>query len=271
MSRIFILTNSALAAIQGDPTANGVVDAAGNTVYEIDKLTDTPNTLVHATLKPMLTVNDYETQLATGGTSTFYALKQQLDAGLPSYYKAILYDCENWALNASNGNVPQSRTTQQGNPVAWYRMAGSLIRNYGYTAVASPSRDLANVLSSYPGGQDAGTVASNVYGQVSPFFDIIDVQAQNDQPGGPNYTLPATTFNSLVSSCCSQISGTAGHGIILCGLAVHSGDVSPFTNLQAMQTATATTAIANGCSGWWMNFNGNNAAGIAAIQALAGV
>ena len=289
--RIWMIDNAGCGDVLGDPTAASVMDAASNTVYEICNPTDTPSTLNHATHVITLSVKDCETMLATGGTSTYYALMQTIQAGTLQTafsgrgYGAVLYDNENWPPTGANGNVSMTRMQQAQNPVPWYQMAGRIIKGLGLTAIASPARDLANLLQPYPTGEDAGTEASNIYGLVSPFFDIIDVQAQDDQPSfGGGYSLPATAFNSFVSTCLPQITGTAGHGQPICGLAVHSADAGdssfwqttkgsgwPAGHLQAMMAATAATAISNGAVGWWMNPNGVSNACVAAVQALAGV
>jgi hypothetical protein len=287
MGRIWILTNSAVTAVLADPTASSVVDTVGNTLYEINKFTDTPHTLTHATHKSMLVVNDYETEL-TAGSGVYYGLMAELEAGIPSYYSALMYDNEDWSLDATNGYIPQTRTTQQSNAINWYKRAGDLIRCYGYTAVCAPARDLANVLFVPTIGTDAQTLASDIQGAAAPFFDVVHVQAQNDQPtAAQGYALPPTTFENFVSSSIQQIQGTSPLAVVTCGLAVHAADgegtidgngksfqtTGPFPSgsMQAMQQATAQYAISLGYAGFWMNFNGNNPGGVAAIQALAGV
>jgi|GEM_PF-4233696 len=270
-SRIWILTNAAVTAILGDPTATGVIDTSGNTVYEINKLTDTPHTLSNATLKSLLVVNDYESEL-TQGTGVYYGLMAELEVGIPSYYSALLYDNEDWALDATNGYIPQTRTTQQANALNWYKRAGDLIRCYGYTAICSPARDLANVLWAPAGGLDSQTFSSGILGAAAPFFDIVHIQSQGDQPmAAQSYALPATTFNNFVHTAVQQIQSVSANAVMTCGLAVHAADIAPYTNMQAMQQATAQYAVAQGCVGFWMNFNSNDSAGIAAVQALAGV
>jgi hypothetical protein len=270
MNRIWILTNSGLTAVLGDTTATSVVDVSGNTVYEINKLTDTPNILSNAEHKSLLVVNDYETELTTG-SGVYYGLMAELEAGIPAYYSSIMYDNEDWVLDDTNGYVPQTRTTQQSNAINWYKRTGDLIRCYGYTAICTPSRDLADVLWT-PGNVDSQTISSGLQAAAAPFYDIVHIQAQNDQPtAAQSYALPATTFNSFVQRSTQQIQSTSPSAVMTCGLAVHATDVAPYTNLQAMQQATAQYAISQGCVGFWMNFNGNNSAGIASVQALAGI
>ena len=282
--RIWLITASGLTAIKGDPTANSVLDAAGNTVYEIVSPGNTPQTLTNAKHVTTLSTQDFNKQLATGGSTTYFSLFEQIKAGtfLTGGYGAVLADYEAWGQSAANGFVQQTRQAIAQNAVPWYQAAGNVIRGLGLTAIASPARDLVQALNLYPAGIDAGTIATGIYGKVAPFFDIVDIQCQDDQPSfGAGYT-PLTAFQNLFLPCAQQIQAAAPACKIIGGLAVHTSDSSdsaswvttgpfPAGHLQAMQQASAQYIVANGGSGWWLNFNGVNPAGIATGQAMAGV
>ncbi len=276
MSRIWILTNSAIKAIQGDPTATGVVDAVGNTVYSLDNVagiggsgsTSTPVTLQNAKLVRILSVKDYATILAASnsvsGTDPLWALN----------FRAMLYDDELWIATPG---------PQQANPLAWYNIGGKQIKGRNYTAIAAPARDLAGVI--WPRTLDPNFLSMNILGAIAGAgdFDVIHLQAQNDQPtAAASYALPATTYYNFIDSAIAQIKAANSNAVYTVGLAVHAADVTPFANMQAMQTACARYAVSGndgngtsggqgGAAGFWMNFNSNNSAGIAAVQALAGV
>lgn len=285
-ARTFICDNATMGQIQGQVNANAVVDVAGNTVYEICSLSQTPHTLTNATHVTTLIVQDYAAQLAPGpgGTGVYYALAEQLALGLPSGYGAILCDYENWGQTTANGGVPQTSLIVAANPIPWYQVSGALITAEGFTGIAGPARDLADVLLTYSAGEDAGYEALGIATEVAPSFSHYTIQAQNDQPPYP-YTASFSTFENFVSAITGQITAVAPSCIMTCGLAVHAGDNSdsanwtptepvggwPANHLQWCINTCAGYAVSRGCVGFWLNFNSENAAGLAMVQALAGV
>lgn len=285
-ARTFICDNSVMAQIQGQPNANAVVDIAGNTVFEICSTTQTPHTLVNATHHTTLIVQDYADQLAPGpgGTGVYYALVEQLDLGLPAGFDSILCDYEDWGQSSANGGIPQTSLIVAQNPIPYYQISGEKIANEGLIGIAAPARDLASVLIANPSGEDAGYEGLQIAALVSPSFPRYSIQAQNDQPPFP-YTGTFATFQNFVSAVTGQITAAAPSCIMTCGLAVHTGDNAdsanwtvtepgggwPANHLQWMINQCATYAVSKGCAGFWLNFNSQNAAGLAMVQALAGV
>lgn len=186
----------------------------------------------------------------------------------PSYIKAGLYDDEDW--------IPTPKVEQM-NAKAWYALAGQRLQKglNKQIAVGAPARDLANVWTATRNPITQPFLDMGIYAAGAAYYDVMDIQSQRNLPRSP-YTDLGTQFKLMIDTGVSQISGVNPNCQILAGLFVQQSDTdyaatNGYSAMQAMITSMATYAINAGCTGFWVNQNGQNAACIAMVQALVGV
>lgn len=174
---------------------------------------------------------------------------------IPSAYKWVMYDTENWPQTPANSGQNTEPAAEEQDP--WTYMADFITAAHGagYRVILAPSRDLADVTGTVHAlgtGQSAENweIANNIHGAAAAAgAEIVHIQAQGDQLTlGPSST--QTTFTGFYSGCAANARAASSYCLVTVGIRSNGGGTPE-------QIYAATQAVAGDAQGFW--FNSTNA------------
>ncbi len=220
---MWMISDSAISAIeQNDPKGN-----IAQTVF------NTPNTYLIGKDKSFF--HTYGNSLPTITFTSYDAMKKAFaNNTVKNYYKAVIYDNENWQFTP---------LIEQQNVAYYYAQAAALVHRHHLIFIATPATNLVNAIDKVTSGSNYDKFISlGIAGSAAKYADIYEIQAQGSEANTALYT-------SFVTKAVAQAKEANSQVIILAGLSTNPSG-QKITSQQLFDAIMATQSFV---SGYWLN------------------